>query len=435
MKKLFYLLLTLLILSASCKKEEPEPEPEPVVTNDVPALARDTLYYIMKQWYYWYDLMPSVTKENYADPYLLLEAMRYREIDRWSFVADYDEFMAEMQGTFVGHGFRIGLDKSLNARIAMIYNNSPLYTEGVRRGWVVKQINGYDIASILLANDSEAYLQAIGPSDAGVTNTFLFQRPDETEVTITSTKQSFTINSVILYDTLHLSSGITGHLTFESFIEPSEDELETAFAFFKANNVQDLILDLRYNPGGFLYIAQQLASYIAGNSKTGETFAGLTYNDKNQDYNIDYPFKISSYPLTLSRLVVITTRLTASASEAVMNGLKPHLNLVSIGDTTTGKPMGMNGWTCAGTYFFWPVTFKIVNSINEGEYYDGIAPSKICNDDITHDFDDRNEECLKEAIYWLESGSFQSKGSEEFSRSANFSEKPSWVNNTFVIKR
>ncbi len=435
MKKLFYLLLALLIISASCKKEEPEPEPEPVVTDDIPALARDTLYYIMKQWYYWYDMMPSVTKENYADPYVLLEALRYREIDRWSFVADYDEFMAEMEGTFVGHGFRIGLDQSGKARIAMIYDNSPLYTEGVRRGWIVKEINSYDIASILSANDSEAYLAAIGPSEAGRTNTFLFQRPDGSEVTISSTKQSFTINSVILCDTLHLSSGITGHLMFESFIEPSEDELETAFAFFKANNVQDLILDLRYNSGGYLYIAQQLASYIAGNSKTGVTFAGLTYNDKNQNYNIDYPFKISSYPLSLSRLVVITTRLTASASEAVMNGLKPHLNLVSIGDTTIGKPMGMNGWPCADIYIFWPVTFKIVNSVDEGEYYNGIAPSKICTDDITHDFDDRNEECLKEAIYWLETGSFQTKGSEEFSRSANFPEKPSWVNNTFVIKR
>jgi len=431
MKKLFYLLLALLIISASCKKEEPEP----VVTDDLPALSRDTLYYIMKHWYYWYDLMPSVTKENYADPYTLLEALRYKEIDKWSFVADYNEFMAEMDGIFVGHGFRIGLDKSLNARIAMIYNNSPLYDEGVRRGWIVKQINGYDIASILLANDSEAYLEAIGPSDAGVTNNFLFQRPDGTEVSISSTKQSFTINSVILYDTLHLSSGITGHLVFESFIKPSENELDTAFAFFKDNNVQDLILDLRYNSGGYLYIAQQLASYIAGNSNTGVIFASLNYNDKNQDYNVDYPFKTSSYPLSLPRLVVISTRLTASASEAVMNGLKPHLNLVSIGDTTTGKPMGMNGWPCADTYFFWPVTFKIVNSIDEGEYYDGIAPSKICTDDITHDFDDRNEECLKEAIYWLETGFFQAKGSEEFSRSANFSEKPSWVNNTFVIKK
>ncbi len=434
MKKLLYLLPALMIFAGACEKKVPEPEPQPVDTINVPARARDTLYYIMRQWYYWYDLMPSVTKENYADPYVLLEAMRYKEIDRWSFVADYDEFIAEMEGTFVGHGFRIGLDNSMNARIAMIFDNSPLYVEGVRRGWIVKDINGYDIASILAANDGEAYLQALGPSEAGVTNVFNFERPDGTEVTISSTKQSFTINSVLHYDTLHLSSGITGHLVFESFIEPSEGELETAFEFFKSNNVQDLILDLRYNSGGFLYIAQQLASYIAGNSKTGITFAGLTYNDKNQDYNIDYPFENSSYPLSLSRLIVITSRLTASASEAVINGLKPHLNLACIGDTTLGKPMGMNGWPCADTYFFWPVTFKLVNSEDEGEYYDGITPEKISADDITRDFDNREEECLKEAIYWLETGSFMTKGFKEFSRPSYFMEKPSLMNNLYIIK-
>ncbi len=76
-----------------------------------PALARDTLYAIMNEWYYWNEVMPTVNKDDYPDPYLLMDAMRYKELDRWSFVADYDEFMAEMQGSFVGHGFRIGLDE------------------------------------------------------------------------------------------------------------------------------------------------------------------------------------------------------------------------------------------------------------------------------------------------------------------------------------
>jgi carboxyl-terminal processing protease len=239
----------------------------------------------------------------------------------------------------------------------------------------------------------------------------------------------------LLYDTLHLSSGIAGHLVFESFILPSKAELETAFSFFKANNVTDLILDLRYNSGGYLNIAQQLASYIAGDSKTNIVFAKLSYNDKSQSANSTFPFLKTLYPLSLSRLVVITTRLTASASEAVMNGLDPHLNLVSIGDTTLGKPMGMNGWECKKKYYFWPVTFKIVNSVNEGEYYDGIVPSHIATDDITHDFGDRNEECLKEAISWLQTGLFSSKGAADFSRSTQFSEKPSWINNVFVINK
>ena len=76
---------------------------------------------------------------------------------------------------------------------------------------------------------------------------------------------------------------------------------------------------------------------------------------------------------------MITTRGTASASEAVMNGLKPHINVVSIGDTTNGKPTGMNGWEVGKKYFIWPVTFKMVNSQNQGEYFNGIFPAKTCH--------------------------------------------------------
>ena len=85
-----------------------------------------------------------------------------------------------------------------------------------------------------------------------------------------------------------------------------------------------------------------------------------------------------------------------------MNGLKPFVNVVSIGDTTNGKPTGMNGWDIAQKYYMWPVTFKMVNSQNQGEYFDGIFPAKVLPDDITHDFNDRKELCLKEAIHYLE---------------------------------
>jgi C-terminal processing protease CtpA/Prc len=396
LKKLIYLLLISVILLVSCEKDNPEP-----VYEVTPAMARDTLYYIMNQWYYWYDLMPSVTKENYKDPYELLEAMRYKKLDKWSIVYDYDDFIAESLGIFVGHGFRIGVDNSSKARIALIFNNSTLFASGVRRGWIVKKINNVDVAPLLLAGGT-GYSNLIGPSTAGVTNTFLFERPDGTELTVTSTKTTFTLNTVLLYDTLHLSSGITGHLVFEEFISPSEDELKTAFAFFKANDVKDIILDLRYNLGGLLTVSQSLASYIGGNGLAGKTYVKLQHNNKNQSSNSTFPFKTTSYSISLPRLIVITSYFTASASELIINGLKPFINVVTVGDTTRGKPMGMYAWYCAKKYAFVPVTFKTVNASNEGEYYDGFPPSRLATDDITHDFDDRNEACLKEAISCLQ---------------------------------
>lgn len=431
MKKLVFLTIIISLIFSSCKKVE-EPAVNPGLTD---AMARDSLYYLMRQWYYWYDKMPAVTKENYKDPYELMNAMRYSTLDKWSFVADYNEFIDEMQGTFVGHGIRIGVDGSLRARIAMIYNKSPLYLSGVRRGWMVKTINGYDISKIIQDGDAAAYNTALGPSTAGVTNTFVFNRPNGTDTTITSTKSSFTVNTVLLYDTLHLSSGVTGHLVFESFIEPSPAELDVAFKYFEDNNVKDLILDLRYNSGGYLSVAQYLASKIAGKAafNSGSVFASLQYNNKNSEQNYTYKFVDPKVNLTFTKLIVISTRLTASASEAVMNGLKPYMNIVSIGDTTTGKPVGMNGWSVGKKYFYWPVTFKLVNKNNEGDFFQGIAPAELVADDITHDFNDRNELCLKEAIHYLETGSVAKRALLKFYRHPQFSEKPSWMNHGFTL--
>jgi hypothetical protein len=440
MKKLIFLPVLILTLTLSCKKNNTV---VPDTTTTTPEMARDSLYYIMKDWYFWFSMpeataLTNTTKANYKDPYVLMDAMRYKALDRWSFVADYDQFNAQMNGTFIGHGFRIGLDDSGNARIAMIYSQSALYLEGVRRGWIVKKINGTDVAPVLMSGDSAAYSNLIGPSEAGITNIFIFIRPDGSEETISATKSNFIVNTVILYDTLHLSTGVTGHLVFDSFISPSLAELETAFTFFKDNSVKDLILDLRYNSGGYLSIAQALASLIAGNAYEGSVFVKLNFNANHASENANNIYNIinTPYPLDLSRLVVITTRSTASASEAVMNGLKPYMNVVSIGDTTDGKPTGMMGWEVAKKYWFWPVTFKLVNKNDDGEYFAGIAPAKYAGDDITHDFNDRNELCLKEAIYYLETGSVSSKRSEApFKRLPQFSEKSSTLNNTFVIRR
>jgi hypothetical protein len=434
MKKIILFAITVLTLVSACKKDENDPV---IVDNELtPAMARDSLYFLMKQWYFWYDKMPSVVKENYTDPYTLLEAMRYKELDRWSFVADYNEFIAEMQGDFVGHGIRIGIDNTNRARIALIYSKSPLYASGVRRGWIIKSINGADIAQIIISGDSEQYNNVLGPSTQGVTNNFVFIKPDGTEIAISSTKTSFTVNTVLLYDTLHLAQNkIAGHLVFESFIQPSSEELAEAFAFFKTCNITDLILDLRYNSGGYLYVAQELASYIAGNNLAASksVFAILSYNDKNQRWNESYTFKSMSSPIGLSRLIVITSRMTASASEAVMNGLKPYMNVIAIGDTTLGKPMGMNGWEVGEKYFFWPITFKMVNSNNEGDFFAGIPPQKISPDDITHDFGSRDEACLKEAIRYLETGSFTSKGLSLFYRHPQYSEKPAWMKSGLAL--
>jgi C-terminal processing protease CtpA/Prc len=432
MKKYTLFLLILFVLAYSCKKDDPEPEPEPV--KSTAEMARDTLYAIMQDIYFWYREMPKVNKDNYSDPYKLLEALRYKQSDRFSFVADYDEYNAEFEGEFVGHGFRLGLDQAGKVRIAMIYNTAPLYAQGVRRGWIVKTINGYNMAEIFQNNDGQAYNAALGPSEAGITNTFVFTKPDDnTDVTISSAKSAFNIKSILAYDTLHLKSGVTGHLVLESFINHTQEELNEAFASFKANNIKDLILDLRYNPGGYVDQAVNLASYIGGNRLSGTPLAIIQHNDKLEGYNSTLPFRSTSYSLELPRVVVITSRQTASASEFLINGLRPHINVVTIGDTTYGKPVGFYPFDVMKEYTMCPAAFRIVNSALQGDYYFGMIPGKLIVDDITHDFTDRNEANLKEAIHYLENGSLSTKSLQKpFKNGPQFSERPEWMSNMFL---
>ncbi len=439
MKKLIFLVIMVLPMLGSCKKEV-----GPATSAITPAEARDSLYYLMNDIYYWYKLMPVVNKDNYADPYTLMDAMIYKTLDRWSFVADYDAFNAEMQGSFVGHGIRIGLDQTNQARIAMIYNNSPLYAQGVRRGWIILKVNNTDLAPIMIAGNATAYNNLLGPATAGVTNTFLFQKPDGSQVTISSAKSSFNLNTVLVADTLQIRSQqtqqkvVTGHLVLESFIAPTESELATAFAYFKSVGAKDLILDMRYNLGGYLYVAQELASYIVGSKGIGANFANLVFNDKYQAYDQSFPFISMPSALDLSRIVVITTRLTVSAPEEVMNGIRPFVTLTSIGDTTDGKPVAMIPFPCGKKYYFSPVSSAATNNLGQGDFYKGFAPNKIAVDDITHDFSDRRETCLANAIQFLSSGNFLSGKALERTggrRTVQYSERPAWMNNTFVKQK
>jgi C-terminal processing protease CtpA/Prc len=431
MKKLVILLSFLILVLGSCKKNV-----SPATTAEtVDQLARDYLYDAMNQYYFWYNLMPAVVKTDYKDPYTLLDAMMYKTLDRWSFVQTYEEYLAMSQGDFVGHGISLGLDPNNQVRIVQIYNNSPLYSLGVRRGWIVKQLNGTDLAPIFLANDATAYNNLIGASTAGITNTFLFQTPQGKDSTIVSTKAAFTLNTVLLADTLHLKSGITGHLVFDQFIQPSNDELLTAFTYFSQNNITDLIVDLRYNGGGDISVLTNMASYLAGTAKLNTPFLQLTFNDKNTSYNTTYNFNSVAFPLSITKLIIITTRETASASEDFINGLKPILDVHTLGDTTNGKPVGMIGIPYQTSYMFWPITFSLVNSAGQGGFYKGFAPDKYVPDDFTHDWNDRNEACFKEAIYYLEHGTISSKGLMIKRPTLKFSEKDNKNNNAYILKK
>jgi len=380
-----------LLLFTGCEKDDPLPSAE--------IKARDYFYELMNDWYLWYNEMPDVDKNQYDTPEELLEAMRYLPKDIYSYIMSKQEFDLKMiEGKYIGHGFSWGIDDNGNARIIFVFKDSPLYDDGVRRGWIINNVNGTVITE-------ENWSSIFGDNTVGYENTIEFITPADSTVSITTAKKEIQKNSVLYYDTLHINGTVTAHMVFEEFMQPSTEEFTEVFSFFNSTGATEMILDLRYNPGGFMNIATLLASFITGENTNGEVFTKLIYNDKKSNESSSAIFEEQSNSLNLNRVIILTTDGTASASEALINGLEPHIEVVTIGETTYGKPVGMKVFQYED-YVFLPITFRIANLNNESDYYDGIQPDALCNDDFTRAFDNREEACLKEAIYYLENGSF-----------------------------
>ncbi len=386
-----------LLLQVSCRKDEPvPPEQEPTVEEK----ARDQLYKIMKDWYLWYDKMPEVNPADYKGPEDLLEALRYKELDKWSFVAEKSIFESYFgAGQYLGFGYGYAYDAQGKVWITFVFRDSPLYPQGVRRGWRLTAIDDHELAPY------EDLGPLMGDPVAGVEKTFTFLEPDSTEVSYTVAKDTIQINAVLLADTLHVGGEVVGHLVFQTFVQTAMAELDSAFAYFRSVNATQLIVDLRYNGGGSLDVAQQLGSLIAGNANAGKTLCRLEHNDKRTSQDEDIPFLSLPNALDLNRVIYITSRGSASASEVVINGVKPFMSTALIGDRTYGKPVGMHSWLY-DKYVFVPVCFRLVNANGEGDYFNGLPADDYAEDGLQYAFSDRREPRLRDAIIYLETGSF-----------------------------
>lgn len=387
--------LTYIILSilTGCKKDE---------ESRVDKINRD-VYAIMNAWYLWYQYVPDVDPTTYNTSNELLYDLVYKPIDRWSFIITYQEYMSYFErGEYIGHGFSRKVDEDNNVRIAFIYKDSDLYSRGVRRSWKIVSVNGINVNG-----DNESSV-SYGEDEVGVENTFVFEDPNGQTHELVSAKKAISINSVLYSGVIDLGDKKVGHLVYEGFISPSMEELEAAFSEFYNKGITDLVLDLRYNGGGSMSVTTYLGSLIGGNAANNEILFKYSYNDKRaEDFDTIIRIEKESLSVDIENLVVITTEGTASASEVIINGLSPFIDVIVIGDDTHGKPVGMNVFAREGLdYAFAPVSFKITNAEGLGDYYDGIPADAYVNDDLAHDFSDPEELCLKQALYYIQNGTF-----------------------------
>lgn len=360
--------------------------------------------------------------------------------DKYHFSMSTSEWdQLNQSGASVSYGAHFYLqqaDGTQNRKITVSYTepNSPATTANLTRGAVILEVDGVNVKDAADSASIDTLNNGLFPSSAGQQTRFTVQDLDSaTSREITLTAQTIVSTPVQNTTTIVTTTGRVGYLQFNSHIATAERGLFDAINTLSDAGVNDLVLDLRYNGGGLLAMAGQLGYMIAGNQATqGKIFERSTFNDKHPNtdpvtgqaltpmpfFSESLGFNASllgagqSLPsLNLSRLFVLTTANTCSASEALMNGLRGiDIEVIQIGDTTCGKPYGFYPTPNCGTTFF-TVQFKGENDKGFGDYSDGFVPSVnptlaseipgcSLSDDFNHALGDTDERLLNAALYY-----------------------------------
>jgi C-terminal processing protease CtpA/Prc len=296
------------------------------------------------------------------------------------------------QGRFQGLGYTLGLDDAGGLRISWVHQGSAAGRAGLDRGALLIGVNGRrieDLTSGELGNElsQDVVVHRVQELDGTIHDVELRQG----DVEITSVK-SVTI--------LPSARGPIGYLMFTTFVRPGEQELQDAFEQFRSAGVTELVIDLRYNGGGLLSTAALLGSLIDSGA-SGKPLIVETYNDLHPEMNRRRLMFEAPQAVDVPRVVFLVTGRTASASEQVINGLKPYLDVQVVGSRTLGKPVGADSWTHCD-YAIAPITFHSLNADGAGDYFSGIEPVCEVGDDLLHRLGDPEEAQLHAALRLLD---------------------------------
>jgi C-terminal processing protease CtpA/Prc len=357
--KALFLLLVILFSTTSCFEDNDDVS---VTANEI----NDFVWKGMNFIYLYKDDVPDLANDRFSSdteyaaylddfqtPRDLFESLKFepQTIDRFSRIfEDYIALEESFQGNSNTNGMEFSVFLAPNSTtegigiIRLVLPNSPADNMGLKRGDIFYGIDGNrltnDNINQLLSQDS--YTLNLGfYNDKGTLETD-DDSIDPLDQNVTLNKVLYSENPVFKTEIINVGGENVGYLMYNGFIAGSENELNDVFGEFKSNNVQHLVLDLRYNPGGRISVETSLASMITG-QYSGELFQKLIYNSTLQSNNTDFNFSskldngstINS--LGLSKLYVLTSQRSASASEGLINGLNPYIQVIQIGVNTTGK--------------------------------------------------------------------------------------------------
>jgi carboxyl-terminal processing protease len=403
----------------------PTPSPTPAPTASACSLRsrQDWALAQLQEWYLFPDLFNAAVNpsshgsvESYIDA--LVAPARAQSRDRYftylTSIAEENAYYE--QGETAGFGIRFGLDSgALRLFVTEAFEGGPGLAAGIDRGAEITHIGTspstlQSVASLLAGGGTQALVNALGPDTAGTARTLTFETPGAGTRTVTVSKTEFALDPVSdRYGARIIADGArrVGYVNLRTFIDTADPALRDAFAQFRAQGVTELIVDLRYNGGGLISIAELMGD-LMGEGRAGQIFEYVTFRSSKASENESYAFQPKPQSIAPTRIAFIGTGGTASASEMVINGFVPYLgtDMALIGGNTYGKPVGQIALDRPGCDDrLRAVALKIENADREGEYYTGLASTVpvTCRafDDISRQLGDPQEAMIAVALDFL----------------------------------
>ena len=367
MKKYVLIFLTLAMISVGCKKNDdgidgpngPDPDPSAGV------VVQDFMWKAMNIWYFWQEDVPDLDDnrfDNDADYTAFLQSesdpgdffdnkLRFVD-DRFSFYnEDYKVLTDNLSGVSRSNGVEFGLvvfnsSDDIFGYVRYIIPNSDASSKDIARGELFTGVDGQTLnrsnyRELLFGENATYTLNMADIADGVIT-------PNGKEVNLTK-EEALVENPVFITTSFEIDGKKIGYLMYNGFTNEFDEELNDAFGQLKSAGVTDLVLDMRYNSGGSVNSSRLLSSMIYG-TNTDELYIRQRWNPKIQAaFTADDPKALEDYfasstgagtainTLNLNKVYILTTGSTASASELVINGLNPYIEIIKIGTTTTGK--------------------------------------------------------------------------------------------------
>ncbi len=373
----------------------------------------------MRAWYFWNELLPAqVDTSQFATPEDLLAFLTTfspdltpddgidNPVDRFSFIntaAADQAFFGE--GKFEGFGFSSRFVAENDLRLTRVFLDSPANRAGLARGQQIVALNGRTIADIE-ANEGVSALFDLSPLE--FTMRPVGGNPDGSDDFTTSITQDIvTIDPVPQARIITDPAGVrppVGYMELATFISTADLEMDAVFADFRAQGVNDVILDLRYNGGGLVSTSELLGDFLGGDVAENLVYSKTVFNALRAAANNSTEFfERRGNSMSLARLVVIASRSTASASELVINGMEPHVEVAIVGDDTFGKPVGQVGLEFCEKILR-PTSFQTLNADDFGDYFFGLPVDCPAPDDLDVAVGAENDPNVEAALTYLDTG-------------------------------